>query len=438
MNANSQLTTEENVRFVVERARLAARSLAAVSDKLRRDALNAAGDALLSRKGEIFAANDLDVKAAREGGLSSTLIARLKTSENSVAEMAMRVREVVALPDPIGKTTEATDLDKGLRLYKISCPIGLIAVVFESRPDVISQVASLTLRSGNAVIFKGGIEATRTNQVLTRIWCDTLAGFPEIPPHAINLLSTRDEVATLLSMDEVDLIIPRGSKEFVRYISSATRIPVLGHGEGLCHVYIDRAADLQKAYAIAFDSKVQYPSACNAMETLLVHKDVAASFVPEMITRLMAAGVEVRGCSRTVAMVSHLEVATATEDDWSTEYSDLVLSIRIVESETQAIEHIERYGSGHTESIVTEDHEVAKRFMDRVDAAGVYLNASTRFADGYRYGMGAELGISCGKLHARGPVGLQGLTSYKYQLFGDGHIVADYANGERKFNHRRL
>jgi len=302
---------------------------------------------------------------------------------------------------------------------------------------VIPQVASLALRSGNAVIFKGGSEAKHTNQVLASIWRDALATFPEIPADAINLLHSREDVAELLRLhDDIDLIIPRGSQEFVRYIAQASQIPVLGHGEGLCHVFVDRAADLEKALAVVFDSKVQYPAACNAMETLLVHQEIAGAFLPAMIAQFKSAAVEVRGCARTVTF--HDSVVPAQESDWATEYSNLVVSIKVVETADEAIEHIQRYGSGHTESIVTEDQELATRFMETIDAAGVYHNVSTRFADGFRYGLGAELGISTSKLHARGPVGLEGLTTYKYQLIGDGHTVAMYSKGERTFKHRTI
>jgi glutamate-5-semialdehyde dehydrogenase len=237
---------------------------------------------------------------------------------------------------------------------------------------------------------------------------------------------------------DVDLIIPRGSRELVRFVAQTSRIPVLGHGEGICHVYVDRAADLEKALRIVVDSKVQYPAACNAAETMLVHKDIAGDFLPKVIAKLRDGGVEVRGCSTTIALLGRSDVMPASQEDWATEYSDLILSVKIVDDVGEAIAHIDRYGSRHTETIVTEDSEVARRFMDEVDAAGVYHNASTRFADGFRYGLGAELGISTSKLHARGPVGLEGLTTYKYKLFGDGHIVAEYSSGERQFKHRPM
>jgi glutamate-5-semialdehyde dehydrogenase len=314
-----------------------------------------------------------------------------------------------------------------------------VGIVFESRPDVVPQVASLGLKSGNAILLKGGAEAAATNEVLVEIWLESLRRFPSVPSDSIGLLHTRADVMDLLRLErDVDLIIPRGSRELVRFVAQTSRIPVLGHGEGICHVYIDRAADLSKALRIVVDSKAQYPAACNAVETMLVHKDIARDFLPKIVAKLRDAGVEVRGCSTTIALLGSSDVMPATEEDWATEYSDLILSVKIVADLGEAIAHIDRYGSRHTETIVTEDREVARRFMDEVDAAGVYHNASTRFADGFRYGLGAELGISTSKLHARGPVGLEGLTTYKYKLFGDGHIVAEYSSGERQFKHRPM
>jgi glutamate-5-semialdehyde dehydrogenase len=343
------------------------------------------------------------------------------------------------LADPINRQLAVTELDDGLTLYKESCPIGVIGIVFEARPEIVPQIAALALKSGNAVILKGGSEAVNSNQALVSIWSDALSHFFDIPADAINLLYTRADVEEMLSLeDEIDLIIPRGSREFVRHVAERSSIPVLGHGEGNCHVYVDSMADVQKALNIAFDSKVQYPAACNAMETLLVHEKIADAFLTEMISRFQAAGVEVRGCPQTVKLAQGRGVIPANEDDWAREYSDLIVAIKVVNGTNEAIEHINRYGSGHTEAIVTEDADGASYFMKLVDAAGVYHNVSTRFADGFRYGFGAELGISTGKLHARGPVGLEGLTTYKYKLIGDGQTVASYVSGERTFRHRRI
>jgi glutamate-5-semialdehyde dehydrogenase len=315
----------------------------------------------------------------------------------------------------------------------------VVAVIFEARPEVAPQVASLALRSGNALLLKGGSEAEHTNRALAAIWREALRDFPEIPQDSLQALYTREDIKELLSLDhQIDLIIPRGSQEFVDYISRHSRIPVLGHGSGVCHVYVDQAADMQKAVAVTLDSKVQYPAVCNAAETLLVHTAIAPVFLPQMLREFAGAGVEVRGCPRTLALGSAYGVVPAAEADWETEYSDLIISVKIVDNLQEAIAHINRWGSKHTDAIVTEDAKAAAEFMDRVDGANVYHNVSTRFSDGFRYGFGAELGISTGKLHARGPVGLEGLTTYKYKLVGNGHTVAGYARGERTFRHRKI
>ncbi|HEY3038636.1 MAG TPA: glutamate-5-semialdehyde dehydrogenase [Pyrinomonadaceae bacterium] len=432
-----------DVAAVARGAKAAARRLAGVPGDRRVAALFAAADGIEERKLEVLSANRQDcddaIQAVEAGRMSRALFERLQLSERSIAQMAAGVREVAALADPLGQTLAVTELDEGLTLYKESCPIGVIGIVFEARPEIVPQIAALALKSGNAVILKGGSEAQHSNRALVKIWTDVLAGFGDIPSAAVNLLYTRADVEEMLSLeDEIDLIIPRGSQQFVRHVAERSRIPVLGHGEGICHVYIDSRADLQKALSIAFDSKVQYPAACNAMETLLVHEYIAGVFLPEMISRFQAAGVEVRGCPLTIKLGEARSVVPASEDDWRSEYSDLIVAIKVVHDTDEAVEHINRYGSGHTEAIVTEDAGVASDFMERVDAAGVFHNASTRFADGFRYGFGAELGISTSKLHARGPVGLEGLTSYKYKLVGDGQTVASYVAGERMFKHRRL
>ena len=443
MNQVREAVARSNVATIARRARAAARLLAMVPGERRNAVLQAAANALEENKLRILNANQSDcdtaIRAVAEGRMSRALFERLRISEQGIAQMAAGVREVAALADPIGRQLAVTELDDGLTLYKESCPIGVIGIIFEARPEIVPQIAALALKSGNAVILKGGTEAVHSNESLVSIWTKVLESFPDIPADAINLLYTREDVSEMLLLnDEIDLIIPRGSREFVRYVAEHSSVPVLGHGEGICHVYIDRAADLGKATDIAIDAKVQYPAACNAMETLLVHEELAGGFLPQLIKRFQSAGVEVRGCSRTIKLGERANVILATEDDWATEYSDLIISIKVVDSIAEAIEHIDRYGSGHTEAIVTEDREAAVQFMERVDAAGVYHNVSTRFADGFRYGFGAELGISTSKLHARGPVGIEGLTTYKYKLFGDGQTVASYAAGERSFKHRRL
>jgi glutamate-5-semialdehyde dehydrogenase len=424
-------------------AREASRKLALLSDETRKATLLAIAEALEGNAERILAANAKDCAAAEKllstGEMTQALFSRLRIKGTGIGEMAARLREVANLPDPLGKSFAVTELDQGLILHKESCPLGVIAVVFESRPDVVPQVASLALKSGNAVLLKGGAEAANSNESIVGVWRETLHRFPATPKESIELLQSRSDVMELLRLhNEVDLLIPRGSKEFVAFMEKNSRIPVLGHGEGICHVFVDRAADLNKATSITLDSKVQYPAACNSVETLLVHKDLAAAFLPRVLAELKKAHVEVRGCPRVLALLPEAKLVPANEKDWSTEYSDLILSVKIVDSLEQGLEHIHRYGSKHTECIVTEDLGVADRFLQEVDAAGVFHNASTRFADGYRYGLGAEVGISNGKLHARGPMGIEGLTTYKYKLRGDGHIVAEYTSGVRHFKHKSL
>jgi glutamate-5-semialdehyde dehydrogenase len=435
---------QTSVGELARRAKAAARRLATLPRARRDAALQAAAEAIEARAPEIVAANERDLleaaRAVGEGRMTASTFQRLQANEKGVAEMAARVRDVAALEDPLGRTLAVTELDDCLTLTKISCPLGVVGVVFEARPEVVPQVASLALKSGNACLLKGGAEAAQTNEALYTIWRDALAQFEDVPADAALLLRTREEVSAMLALDEeIDLIIPRGSKEFVSHVAAHSRIPVLGHGEGVCHVYVDAAADVRKALAVAIDSKTQYPAACNAAETLLVHEEVAPKFLPSLVAALVSAGVEVRACPRTAELLpSSHGLVPATADDWATEYSDMVVSVKTVGGLDEALQHIARYGSRHTEAIVTEDGGAAARFLAEVDAAGVYHNASTRFADGFRYGLGAELGISTAKLHARGPVGLEGLTTYKYLLAGDGHTVASYSSGERSFKHRRL
>jgi glutamate-5-semialdehyde dehydrogenase len=423
-------------------ARTASRKLAVLSEETRNTVLQNAAERLQENSARILAANQEEVRAAEElvaaGKMSAAMLARLRVTEKSVCEMADKVRGVARLPDPLGRRLARTEMDEGLVLSKESCPLGVVAVVFEARPDVVPQVASLALKSGNAILLKGGAEAQRTNEALMTIWRDALAESREMPAGAAQLLHSRADVMELLNLErDVDLLIPRGGKAFVEQISRQSRIPVLGHGEGICHVYVHAAADLHKAERIVMDAKVDYPAACNAAETLLVDASVATRFVPRIVERLTAAGVEVRGCERTLAMAKSPGVKAATEEDWSTEYGDMILAVKVVDGLDAAIAHIHQFGSAHTEAIITEEAAAAEKFLSEVDAAGVFHNASTRFADGYRYGLGAEVGISNGKLHARGPMGMEGLTTYKYKLRGCGQTVGDYKNG-KKFTHRSL
>ena len=416
-------------------SREAALMLAASDIDLRNKALLAMANVLNARKDEIFSANEADVVDATADGLAAPLLKRLAFREEKLAAVTEGLEALAALPDPIGQTTYARELTEGLKLYRVACPIGVIGVIFESRPDALVQIASLALKSGNAVLLKGGREALRTNQVL----CDCLreaAAEVGLPADFAQLLTTRDDVAAMLKEDDlIDLIIPRGSNAFVRYIMDNSRIPVLGHADGICHVYVDKAADLDMAVSISVDSKAQNVSVCNAMETLLVHKEVAADFLPKLLPAMQAKNVRLLGDETVQAIIP---VEPATEEDWATEYLDYTLSIRIVADLSAAIDHINHYGSGHTDCIVTEDMSAAQIFMTRVDSAGVYHNVSTRFADGFVYGFGAEVGIATGKIHARGPMGLDGLTTYKYKLLGSGQLMAEMKSGARKYTHTLL
>ena len=436
-------SSEATVASIAHRARVASRALAKLSLDTRNEVLLAVAKAIEDGSKRILDANARDCAAAEPhvvaGKMSSAMFARLRVTEHGVAQMAAQIREVARLADPLGRRLGATELDDGLVLYRESCPLGVIGVIFESRPDVVPQLASLALKSGNAVIMKGGSEAASTNETLVSIWHECLTKFPAVPLDSISLLQSRADVMELLAQDrDVDLIIPRGSYELVHFIMKHSRIPVLGHGEGICHVYVDRAADIQKAIDVTYDSKVQYPAVCNAAETLLVHEAIAPQFLPKIVAKLKQAGVEMRGDLKTRVLLPDESIVPATEQDWATEYGDLILSIKVVADLDEAIDHINSWGSHHTDAIVTEDPNAARRFLNEVDSAGVFQNASTRFADGYRYGFGAEVGISTSKLHARGPMGLEGLTTYKYKLYGHGHTVAEYAKGEKKFTHRPL
>jgi glutamate-5-semialdehyde dehydrogenase len=421
-------------------ARAAALQLANVPTEVKNVALQRTASAILENSEMVLSANAKDVELAEglqsKGRLSKSLVQRLKLDENKLEGIAVMVESVARLEDPIGKTLYAMQLDENLELYKVSCPIGVLGAIFESRPDVLPQVSSLSLKSGNAVILKGGKEAKHSNEALFELMREATEG-AGIPKGWIQLIEARGEVRELLRLDEyIDLLLPRGSNEFIKYIQSNTRIPVLGHSEGICHIYVDNQADLQKALDVCYDAKVQYPAVCNAVETLLVHKAIAPRFLPAMAKRYESAGVEIRGDEGTRKII---KAKKATEKDWRTEYLGLIISIKIVNSIDEAIDHINTYGSKHTDSIVTEDKPAALRFLKGVDSSSVMLNTSTRFSDGYRYGLGAEVGISTGKIHARGPVGLEGLTSSKYYLLGNGQVVANYIGpSARQFTHRPL
>lgn len=421
---------------IAQQTQKAARQLAVTSTEIRNNAIAKIADALEANSSEILAANAADCEAANSEGIASALYARLKLDEAKLKSEIVGVRDVGKLPDPIGAIQIHRELDEGLILKRVTCPLGVLGVIFEARPDAVMQISSLAIKSGNGVILKGGKEAIQSCEALVKAIHQGLSQ-TEIDPSVVQLLTTREETLELLKLDQsVDLIIPRGSNSFVKFVQDNTRIPVLGHADGICHLYVDRAADIPKAIKIAVDSKTHYPAACNAIETLLVHSAIASEFLLEAAPALQAKNVELRGDERVREI---LNIPAATETDWSTEYSDLILAIKIVDSTENAIAHINTYGSKHTDAIVTEDVKTAQQFMDQVDAAGVYHNCSTRFADGFRYGFGAEVGISTQKMPPRGPVGLEGLVTYKYQLVGNGQIAATYSGANAKpFTHRDL
>jgi glutamate-5-semialdehyde dehydrogenase len=416
-------------------AKAASISLSAAGTELKNNALLAIADALKSRMSEIIEANNIDMERSTKENLEAPLLKRLKFDEEKVIGTIEGILSLIKLPEPVGETLTATELDKGLELYKVSCPIGVIGVIFESRPDALVQISCLCLKSGNAVMLKGGSEALNTNRILADIInkASVKAG---IPAGWIQLLETRSDVNEMLKLDKyIDLIIPRGSNEFVQYIMNNSNIPVLGHADGICHVYVDKDAELEKAVAIAVDSKTQYVAVCNAAETILIHEAVAAKFLPMLKKGLDVHHVEIFGCEKTAKIIA---VSPATPQSWKTEYLDYKVSVKVVASMAEAIEHINQYGSGHTESIITENSAVVTDFMNLCDSGNVFWNCSTRFSDGFRYGLGAEVGISTNKIHARGPVGLEGLLIYKWKLKGNGHIVSDYSKGVKAFTHQKI
>jgi glutamate-5-semialdehyde dehydrogenase len=428
---------------VAQTTQQAARQLAVLSTDAKNQALEAIAQALETAASEILAANAADCEAATAAGIAKALYSRLKLDETKLKAAIAGVRDVKKLADPVGEIQVHRELDAGLILKRVTCPLGVLGIIFEARPDAVIQITSLAIKSGNGVILKGGKEAIQSCQAIVKAIHQGLKNTP-IDPAVVQLLTTREEILELLKLDEyVDLIIPRGSNAFVKFVQDNTRIPVLGHADGICHVYIDREADLDKAVSITIDAKTQYPAACNAVETLLVHREVAPEFLPLVAHALQSRNVELRGDGITCELLSKMQqlssISEATEEDWSTEYTDLILSIKVVESLEEAIDHINTYGSKHTDAIVTENSQAANTFLNQVDAAGVFHNCSTRFADGFRYGLGAEVGISTQKMPPRGPVGLEGLVTYKYQVVGEGHIAATYAGENAKpFTHQDL
>ena len=426
-------------------ARRAARILATATEAQRNEALDRLAAAIDGERDNILSANAKDLEAAEKmvaaGELGEPLLKRLSLQGSKFEILLDVVDSVRKQRDPLGETQRATELASGLDLYRISVPIGVLGVIFESRPDALVQIASLCLKSGNAVLLKGGREAALSNAALAQLVRESTSG-EGIPNGWLGLLETRDDVRSLLrQVGEVDLIIPRGSNEFVQYIMENTRIPVMGHADGVCHVFVDRDADLEKALPIVIDSKTQYVAVCNAAETLLVHRSIAPQFLATAVPALKAAGVELRGDQLTIQMAqANGAVRPVAEEDWCSEYLDYIISIKVVDDLDEAVNHINTYGSHHTDAIVTENDETARTFFAKVDSASVIQNASTRFADGFRYGLGAEVGISTNRIHSRGPVGLEGLTIYKYIVRGDGHVVADFEGegSSKSYTHRDL
>ena len=410
---------------IAKTAKAAALEIADISTDLKNKALLRIADNLEKNKTEIFEANKKDLFDAESlvtsGEISKSTFNRLKLDENKMRDMIQGIRDVAKLEDPVNKKLFVRELDEGLTLYKVSCPIGVLGIIFEARPDVIAQISSLAIKSANAVILKGGKESINTNKTVLGIINKTLDEINGFPKNVLQQVFTRDDVAQMLKCDKyINLIIPRGGNKLVKFIKENTKIPVLGHADGICHIFVDETADLDMAIKVIVDAKTQYPSACNSVETLLIHEKFPDT--EKLLASLQLAGIKL----------------VDNPDTWAFEHGDTTLAFKKVKNLDEAIQHINTYGSGHTDSIITKNIENAEKFMNKVDSAGVYFNASTRFADGFRYGFGAEVGISTNKTHARGPVGLEGLTIYKYKLIGQGHIVKDYVDGTKQFRHKEI
>ena len=422
----------------VKDAKLATLKMAALSTEVKNSALKAMAEAVRNNKERILAANAEDV-AESENSVPAEILKRLRLNDDKVEDMIASILDVARISDPVGETMSAIELDEGLELYQKRCPIGLIGVIFEARPEVVPQIMSLCLKSGNAIIFKGGSEAKRSNRILFDILREAAAS-AGVPAEAFVLMETREDITEILKMDEyIDLLIPRGSYGFVKYIQSNTHIPVLGHSAGICHIYVDSEADLLKAFGVVLDSKIQYPAACNAVEKILVNESIVPYFLPRMADQFAANGVEMRVEKGLEKYLIGFDYKTASEEDWTAEYDGLVIAIRSVKDMDEAIEIINTNGSHHTDAIITENREKQDEFARRVDSADVFINASTRFADGFRFGKGAEVGISTNKIHARGPMGMEGLMIYKYVLVGNGQMVKDYSGKNAKpYTHRPI
>lgn len=430
--------THKTVSEIARSAKAAALEMGHLASQAKNAALEEMASSLEANSAAILKANRQDMDFAKKENLPAPLVARLALDETKIRGMAKGIRSVANLADPVGRRQFAMEMDQDLILYRESCPIGVIGAIFESRPDAVPQISSLCLKSGNAVILKGGREAQNSSKIIVSLLVKALEKIPGVPSAAIQMIETRAEVADMLKEEQfINLIVPRGSNAFVKYIQDNTKIPVLGHSEGICHAYIDEEADLIKALAVTLDSKLQYPAACNALETLLIHKAIAPQVLPLLVEKLRRQNVQLVGCQGSCRLVADLQKAEDAE--WDKEYNDLKLSIKLVDDLDEAISHINTHGSGHTDTILTENAEKAEKFLNEVDSASVIWNASTRFSDGFRYGLGAEIGISTNKTHARGPVGLEGLVIYKYKLIGKGQTVSDYSGKQaREFTHKPI
>ena len=430
-----------NIATDIKRAKTAALKLATLDTSTKDKALEAMAKALDENRARILEANSRDIaeaeKAAAKGEFPDSLVKRLKVNDEKISGMIDGILDVKRLKDPVGETISTLELDEGLILYQIRCPIGMLGVIFESRPDVVPQILSLCLKSGNGVAFKGGSEASHSNKVLFDILTEA-AGNAGIPKEAFVLMETREDIGQILELHQyIDLLIPRGSNDFVQYIQNNTKIPVLGHAAGICHIYIDDEADIDIALKVALDSKIQYPAVCNAVETLLVNSKLIDVVLPRLAALYKDNNVEMRVDHRSKKFISFAN--DATDEDWDAEYNDLIVSIKVVDDIYEAIDFINTHGSHHTDAIITKNRDKQMEFVRSVDSADVFINASTRFADGFRYGKGAEVGISTNKIHSRGPVGMEGLMIYKYVLVGDGQVVKDYVGKDaKKYTHRSL
>lgn len=424
-----------NLKEDIKKVKLASIQLQGTSLENRNEALKEIVKALLGHKEEILEENQKDMKLAIENNIEKAVLGRLKFDEKKLQDVITGIHDLIKMEDPLFQTQLARELDEGLKLYKETCPIGVIGVIFEARPDALIQISTLCIKSGNCIILKGGSEAMKTNKILFQVIQDAIC-LANLPKDSMMLLEARSEIKELLTCHEsVDLLIPRGSNSFVQYIMNNTKIPVMGHADGICHIYVDKMADVSKVIPIVVDAKTQYVSACNTVETLLIHKDIMQEVMKDLKAALDEKKVEIRATNDIRELIECNEIS---EQDYETEYLDYILAIKTVLSVEEAIEHINYYGSHHTDCIISEDMQAVDVFMKMVDSANVYHNCSTRFADGYRYGFGAEVGISTSKLHARGPVGLEGLLSYKYKIFGSGQTVTDYASGNKSFHFKDL